>query len=124
MRVSELGRKSWVAMYRHHRQKRRMTLGTYPTVGLADARERAKKILGQVANGQDPAQTKQTDRNAETFSDLANEYIERHAKAKKKSWEADDRVLNKDFLPSLGPIKARDVSRKDILRIFGRHSHY
>ena len=38
VRISTVGRKSWVFMYRYGGKARRMGLSTYPAVGLADAR--------------------------------------------------------------------------------------
>jgi len=122
IRVSEKGRKTWFVMYRHHRRLRRMTFGTYPTMCLADANKRAKELLVESDDGKDPARAKQVERNAETFADLAVEYIERHAKKKKKSWENDDRILESDFLPELGILKAKDITRPDILRILDKIS--
>ena len=43
LRVAASGRKSWVLLYRHGLRPRRLTLGTYPTLGLADARARREK---------------------------------------------------------------------------------
>lgn len=42
LRASYGGRLAWVVMYRFHGRKRRLTLGTYPALSLADARDRAK----------------------------------------------------------------------------------
>ncbi len=38
LRVSPKGRKSWIYMYRFERRPRRMTLGLYPKLSLANAR--------------------------------------------------------------------------------------
>jgi hypothetical protein len=51
LRVSETGRKSWVAIYRHNGLSRRVTLCSYPTVSLADAREKAQDVLRTAARG-------------------------------------------------------------------------
>ncbi len=40
VRVTPRGTKSWVLVYHHQGRPRRMTLGTYPGMGLADARIR------------------------------------------------------------------------------------
>jgi len=86
IRVSCSGRKTWTIYYRFHGRKRRLSLGTFPTVPLADARERARKALSRVADGEDPATEKLLARQAGTFDELAEEYLQRHAKRKKKSW--------------------------------------
>jgi hypothetical protein len=49
--------------------------------------------LREIGKGQDPGQRKIEKRRAETFSELAREYIERHA-SKKRSGREDVRLLN------------------------------
>ena len=46
LRITENGRKSWSVMYRHGGRLRRMTLGTYPALGLKEAqRMRCRKLV-------------------------------------------------------------------------------
>ena len=67
LRLSQSGRRSWVVMYRQGGRQRRLTLGVYPTLGLADARQAAKDALRAVAHGGDPAGEKKEGRKAATF---------------------------------------------------------
>lgn len=48
----------------------------------------------------DPAVEKRTARTAETFGNFAEDYLERHAKAKKRSWKEDDRILKAELSAS------------------------
>ena len=43
LRIATSGTRSWVLMYRVHRRLRRWTIGTYPTLSLADARAGASR---------------------------------------------------------------------------------
>jgi integrase len=116
LRVSAGGRKAWVAMYRHGNVKRRLTLGTYPTLSLAEAREKAGAAHHTVQyEGADPAAAKKSERSAETFAELAADYIERHAKRQKRSWRRDELILEKDAVPRFGTRKAKDIARRDIV---------
>ena len=54
IRVNAGGRKSWKLMFRHGNRKRRLTIGTYPAMTLAGARDRASAALRRVADGEDP----------------------------------------------------------------------
>ncbi len=117
LRVAASGRKTWIVMYRHQGRKRRMTLGTYPSLGVADARDQAKTVLHEVAHDKDPAGEKQAARKAESFAELAHEYIERHAKPNKRSWFKDQSILDRDLLPRFGHRKAAEISRRDILAL-------
>lgn len=116
MRITERGKKSWIILYRHGGRLRRMTLGPYPAVSLADARELAKAAFHLVAAGRDPATEKHTNREAPTFAELAQEYMERHAKVRKRErcWREDQRLINRELLPRWRHWKAQDVKRRDV----------
>lgn len=53
--VQPTGKKSWTARYRHGGVQRRVALGHYPVVGLAEARKLAGELLAQARAGADPA---------------------------------------------------------------------
>lgn len=114
VRISQDGKKSFGVMYRKSGRLRRMKLGTYPLLSLGKARHEASKVLRNAELGLDPAAEKQEIRKAETFEQVAREYLERHAKIKKKSWKHDERVISKDLVPEFGSKKAKDISRRDV----------
>lgn len=117
LRVSPGGRKSFILMYRHRGQKRRLTLGVYPTTSLAEARRIARVKLGEVAAGEDPAEERTIARTAPTFADLAEQYLERYARPRKRSWKEDQRMLTLDLLPAWGRWPATEVKKRDVLRL-------
>src|SRR5262245_33667502 len=49
-----------------------------------------------------------------TFALVAREYLERHAKPKKRSWREDERILNAYVLPRWRVRHARDVTARDV----------
>ena len=118
VRVSPKGRKSFVYMYRHEGKARFLTLGDYPRMTLADAHKGHAEARKKVEQGLDPGAEAVTeraeDRQAPTVATLVEEYIERWAKARKKSWKVDLRILQKDVLPEWGRLKAKDVTRRDV----------
>jgi integrase len=117
LRVTSAGHRSWICLYRHKGEKRRFTLGPYPRLGLADAREKAKEILRRAAKGEDPAAEKKRERKAETFRELAERYLDEHAKVKKRSWRADRNIVDKDLIPRFGSRKTAEITRRDILEM-------
>jgi len=114
VRVSQRGKKSFGVTYRVGNRFRRLTIGTYPLLSLADARTKALQALRDAQLGQDPATEKQEERNAPTFEAVAREYLEKHAKPKKKSWKEDERMIIKYLLPEFGKQYAADISRRTI----------
>ena len=119
VRMSPKGRKSWNYMYRFNGKARRMTLGTYPTLGLANARVKhaqAKELLNKgIDPGAQQIERKRAERNAETVNDLAEEYLEKWARPRKRSAGVDERILRKDVLPAWGTRKAREIRRRDVI---------
>jgi integrase len=109
-------------MYRKAGQLRRMKLGSYPLLSLGKARKEAAKVLRNAELGLDPAAEKQEARHAETFEELAREYLERHAKVKKKSLAEDERAINKDLVPEFGKQLAKEITRRDVRAFLERKS--
>lgn len=58
LRVTERGVKSWCVMYRYAGRLRRLTLGKYPILSLADARELAMQAHREVVLGRGPGSAK------------------------------------------------------------------
>ena len=114
LRVSPGGRKTFIVRYRVAGRRRRMSLGGYPAVSLADARRRAKQVLGEVAGGGDPAQVRQDARDADTFGDLAQLYLDKHALVKKRSWREDLRVIKSELFPLWKARSAQEIRRRDV----------
>ena len=94
VRVSTAGKKSFIFMYRFEKRARMMTIGPYPKLTLAEARTKAAKAKEEVSKGNDPGiswiEGKQSERKAPTLSGLVDEYIEKWAKPRKKTWREDD----------------------------------
>jgi|SRR5579883_59262 len=114
VRVSKYGKRSWCVIYRHANKVRRFTLGTYPTTSLADARDKARDALHDVQSGIDPAAKKKADRQAETFTELADDFMDRYSKKKKKSWAEDQRIIDNYLKPKFRHAFAKDVTRAQV----------
>ncbi|HRX61376.1 MAG TPA: tyrosine-type recombinase/integrase [Candidatus Competibacter sp.] len=121
VRVSVKGRKSWVMVYRFQGKPRYTTLGTYPEMSVAQAHEAHRKALAILEQGCDPGakvvQERREERHAPTVATMAAEYLEKWAKPRKRSWHADERILNKEILPQWGTCKARDIARRDVIAL-------
>jgi integrase len=114
LRVSYNGRKSWIVLYRCNGVKGRLTLGRFEILPLAEAREKARAALKAAANGDDPAALKHHNRQAPTFRQLADRYIEEYAKPRKRTWQKDRRLLDNNLIPAIGRQKAHLITRADL----------
>jgi len=119
VRISPADRKSFIFMYRFDGKPRMMTLGPYPKLKLVSARlkvAQAKARLSQeVDPGQELIESKEAVRGAHSVKALIDEYIEKWAKPRKRSWKEDDRILRKDVQPVWGRKKAETIKRRDIV---------
>src|SRR5687767_7293010 len=103
VRLQPGGSKSFVLKYRTRAGRNRiMALGRYGPLTLDTARDRARKELGRVADGVDPAEERDEHRKAVTLRQFADIYIERHSKPHNRTWKADRRRLDINILPKLG----------------------
>ena len=131
IRVSPSGGKSWVWQYREHvatdsgfepgKRTRFWTLGSYPAVTLKKARTITDKARSLLKNrGVDPAVGKREARHAESLGELATDYLERHAKPRKKSWKEDQRQLTANVLPFWQSRHVKAITRKDVHELLDR----
>ena len=81
LRITDKGVKSWSVYYRLGGKHQRLTIGAWPGIGVAEARDQAREIKSQAKAGVDPkeagkAQKAATeDEAADTFGAIAEEYI-------------------------------------------------
>ena len=117
LRVMPTGVRSWTFRYRPKDSTsfKRLSLGRYPEVGLALARQRAQEKRVKVSGGGDPQGERKAKRAASalTFDSLANDYLERYAKAHKKSWANDALYLRAHVRPAWGSRPANRLTRAD-----------
>lgn len=108
-------------MYRVNGRQRRLTLGKYPAISLADARDLARTALTKAAKGIDAAGEKQGTRLAigrgqpQTVRQAVDEFIERHAKPNNRSWRESARIFDRYVLAAWSKRPAADIARRDII---------
>lgn len=123
IRIQPSGAKSYVAKYRAGSGRtaptRRITLGQVGKITPDEARTLAKKALGAVAHGQDPAAERADKRNAITINALADRFMVEHVETKRKRATADQYriVLDKSLKPAVGWKRVNAVTKADILAI-------
>jgi len=112
--------KSFILLYSFHNHPRRLTLGTYPDLSLAEARAKAAQAVELLRQGVDPGQKKIVElveyRTSPTFEEAVVSYLD-WAEKNKKSWHEDERMLRTEFVPHLGRTKIGDVRRKQVMAL-------
>jgi Arm DNA-binding domain len=114
--------RSWSFRFRDPRSNRltRATLGTYPDLSLAEAREKAIDMRRAVAKGTNPVEEKRRQREqamTRTFGALADRYLKEHARRFKKTAEADERALTVHILPKWGARPYHSIGRHDVIEL-------
>ena len=106
--VSQTG-KYWRLDYSFLGKRKTLALGVYPTVTLAEAREKKNVARKLLANGKDPSETKKTQRkeairNASiTFEIVAREWHEKNsAKWTTKNTARTLSLLERNIFPFIG----------------------
>ena len=120
VRLYPSGNKSFVLSYRINNRKRLMVLGDFGILTVSQAEDKAKKELAKVIDDIDPMEGRDIRRKAGSFEQLANDYLERYAKQKKKTWEQDQSRINKHLLPKFGTLPALSITHNDIAKFHSK----
>ena len=123
IRVSKTGRKTWVFSYRANgTRNRRMKLGTFPAMSLADARKRARDVLGEVEIGEDPAQDRADRRRGEySFEAMVEEVVKReyeplvaNGEMRPGTFREYVRIIESELLPRWKDLPVANIARRDV----------
>lgn len=124
VRVSYQGRKTFFLMYRVGKRQCRLNLGTYPAISLTDARKDALARVHQVNDGMDPAEERDQAKLAETFEQLADEFLKLESpKLKTNTLASYQGILQRDLLQRWGKMRAREVRRAHVLHLMDEVVH-
>lgn len=116
VRVYPTGKKTFILSYRANGRKKLMTIGRFGPKTLDEARDKAKSLLGKVADGFDPLQQRKKDRTGQTIATLAEAYISDHAKPHKKTWQTDQSRINKYILPTFGNLLIKMITQAEVVK--------
>lgn len=126
VRVQKTGAMSYVVKYRAGSGRtaptRRLTLAKVGTLTPDEARTQAKKTLGSVANGVDPAALRAAEKRASTLADVVDQFLTKHAEAKRAASTAASYrdLLERLALPDLGKRKAEKITTAEIQRLHSK----
>ncbi len=98
---------------RIHGRDERVVIGRYPEITVEQARTQALAIKAQVAQGKDPIEDKRRMRADITFFEMFQDFMERYSKKQKRSWQYDEREVNK-FLSHWFKRKSSTITKQEI----------
>jgi integrase len=124
LEVRPSGQRAWLYRYRVYARQEKLSLGSYPGLSLAEAREKDFEARKLAAAGKSPARMKQEDRRRlsdelQTVRGLAKAYLEEHvvglASAKRARGYVQDHIL-----PDIGNKFTAEVTPSDCIAVAQR----
>ena len=120
--VRSTGSKVWVCDYKYADKRQSLTIGKYPAMSLADARQRNQQIKDLIAQGINPKQDKkrlQADtEDTKTFDALAQRWHkDRKPHIAPTTHSRDYSQYQRDIKPTIGHLNIDDITAPDILAI-------
>ncbi len=127
VRVKPSGALTYIIQYRNTAGRtRKLAVGRVGVLTPDEARQRARKALGEVAGGADPSATRNATRGAMTVADLCRDYLAaadkglvlgKRKRAKSETTLATDRGrIERHIVPVLGRLPVATVSPADVRR--------
>lgn len=118
------GSKLWRLAYRFDGKQKTLSLGPYPEITLARARERSQEARRSMAEGVDPGEARRLARitgalaKADTFEAVATELLKKRVKEGIAEATRNKTVWLLDFaLPDLGKRPVADISSAEVLAV-------
>jgi integrase len=119
VRVGPSGDATYYAKYRAGGVQKKLKLGSASTLSIDQARAEARKVLGAVAGGDDPAAKRQTAREVPRFDAAVARYLESLTSAPRTVTTYRQR-LEKYAVPEFGRRRVIDVELADVRRLHER----
>jgi integrase len=122
LEIMPSGSKYWRQKYRYLGKEKRLAIGVYPEISLADARQKRDEARKLLAAGKDPSAVKQQTRHnalleaENTFEKLGREWFEKNkAKWTPKHAEAILYRLEKDVFKDIGHVPVKEITPSRLL---------
>lgn len=116
--IPKAGAAYWMCRYTFAGKRRGMTLGKYPQLSLAEAREQVVETQKTIRNGTDPLAERKRDEQVtiSTVQDLFDDWYQDLEKRLKHP-NIPKRVFERDIAPSIGSLTLDSVTPMDVRAI-------
>lgn len=125
--IQPTGRRSWAFRYRFRGRPRKMTIGAYPEVNLAAAREACRDAHIVLAKGKDPGLEKIREREQERdrwksdrFEMAVEAFIEGYAKKHQRYWRETESILQRIFVKAWRGRLIQEITKIDVNAVLGK----
>ena len=122
LKITPAGRKIYLVQYRlggRQGRTRRFTIGQHGELTPAAARIEAKRLLGKIAVGHDPASDRDKMKADRTLAAVLEQFMTEHVRPKRKQSTAREyqRIAKLYIVPRLGRRPIGEIKRPDIARL-------
>ena len=128
--ITPAGGKLWRLKYRIDGREKLLAIGSYPEIGLGEARRRREEARELVARGKDPSREKQREKirakaqAADTFKAICDEYCEKRRRDGQKGWSPATATRSEYLLKlvcgSIGKLPIGEIEPADVLAAIRR----
>ncbi|HTX42849.1 MAG TPA: site-specific integrase [Acidobacteriaceae bacterium] len=119
VRVTPAGVVSFILNYRIHGRQRRITIGGFPELSAAAARDEASDLRNQIRKGHDPLEEREKDRNEPTMHALIDDYLQSDLFLQRRSHTQREyrRMIEKIIRKKLGSRRLKAINARDIQQL-------
>ena len=126
LRISPMGKTTWLISYRSDNKKRKFSFGTYPQKVLKQALKEATDLLKDINEGTEPNTIKQQKKDAPTMCDLWDAYQKKLSNRKTPkattTTKEEIRRWNNVIKPAIGSMKVEAVRPVDLNDLLEKHA--
>jgi len=94
----------------------KIKIGRFPEITIEQARKAAYSMINDIALGVNPKEEKAKQNDATTLKDIFNEFLEKHAKLHKKTWDEDVYNFNR-YIRAIANKKVKDINKNMIIEL-------
>jgi integrase len=94
----------------------RVRIGKFNEISLDDARKTTAQLIGDMAGGVDIAAERRAKRQERSLSDVWNDWLEIHAKPRKRTWKDDQRQWKKYIEKDFGHRRVSSLKTSEIAK--------
>ncbi len=122
LKVTPAGRKVYLVQYQLGGRKgrtRRVTIGQHGQVTPTFARNEAKRLLGEIAAGRDPASDRDKTKADKSLAVVLDQFMTEHVKTKRKVSTAREyqRIAKLYIVSRLGRRPISEIKRQDVAKL-------